>query len=352
MAQVWWTERVSHHRERRGSPAQPPGHRPTFQAPGTHRRERADDERARSNWQIQGPFRLQPAEVPGRQRRRGSRRRGRPVVAVPRGRLQHDHHERERPPGHVVRRVGHVGERRRSKASPRRTAVNAGSPRATSRSRPPSAVPHRHLPDGLVRRAGCPQDRLDHAVDSLPGTSRSRTATTTSASSTAATGSSRPPGTCLPTPSPACTSPTSSRIDDPGVTNRLRVRRPQRRSAGRHHLPDLRHHLPGVQRLGWQQPLQRHLGLRPGRQGQLQPTAAARRHREHLPLRRAAAAPLARAQRLRRRLLRRRRRARDRRQPPEQPKIFLSQGHDEYWSGPAARPRRGGPRQRREPASS
>ena len=59
--------------------------------------------------------------------------------------------------------------------------------------------------------------------------------------------------------------------------------------------------------------------------------------------------PLARAQRLRRQLLHRRRQPTGAAREILEHKVFLSVGHDEYWSGDAARQRRGGARRRRQP---
>ena len=88
---------------------------------------------------------------------------------------------------------------------------------------------------------------------------------------------------------------------------------------------------------------------RAGLQGQLQPPVHHPRHarrQDGSVQRRVPDGPLARAQRLRRQLLHRRRHRPPRHAEILNHKVFLSVGHDEYWSGAAARQRRGGARRR------
>ena len=100
-------------------------------------------------------------------------------------------------------------------------------------------------------------------------------------------------------------------------------------------VPDLRHHLAGVQQLRRQQPVRR---ARPaGRAYKVsynRPFTTARHVGRGLGLqRRVPDGALARSQRLRRQLLHRRRHRPARRGAAANHKVFLSVGHDEYWSG-------------------
>ena len=88
---------------------------------------------------------------------------------------------------------------------------------------------------------------------------------------------------------------------------------------------------------------------RPGLQGQLQPAVPDRRQRERVLGRRVPAGPVAGAQRLRRHLHDLRRHRPAGRASCCNHKVFISSGHDEYWSAGPAGQRRGRPRRRRQP---
>ena len=116
-----------------------------------------------------------------------------------------------------------------------------------------------------------------------------------------------------------------------------RLRRPRRREPLRHPVPDLGHHLAGLQPVRRQQPLRRRPGTDPAAPTRSATTArsppAAPSPEDWVVQRRVPDGPLARAQRLRRQLHHRRRHRPPRRRAARDHKVFLSVGHDEYWSG-------------------
>ena len=196
-------------------------------------------------------------------------------------------------------------------------------------------LPHRHLPPGLLRRNGRAQGRHHQPRLDCRKPAGLSDATPRPAWSTAATGPSRPRGRSRPTRSRASTSRKLVR-DDTAWRQPHRLRRARRRGPLADAVPDLRHHLAGLQQLRRQQPL-RGQPRRPRLQGQLQPavhhSAVSRRTPGELALqRRVPDGPLAGAQRLRRAAT-----------PPAstptaaarellEHNVFLSVGHDEYWS--------------------
>ena len=137
-------------------------------------------------------------------------------------------------------------------------------------------------------------------------------------------------------PSPASISPRRSRTDTGGASHIVFIVRDDA-SHCRPAVPDVRHDLAGLQPVRRQQPLRRRARDQPGPrlQGQLQPAVHdARNDSRRLGLqRRIPDGAMARSERLQRRLHLRRRHRPARRRGLQQHKVFLSVGHDEYWSG-------------------
>ena len=129
--------------------------------------------------------------------------------------------------------------------------------------------------------------------------------------------------------SPSCAGPTHDRREP------HHLHRPRRRRALGPAVPDLGHDLAGVQQLRRQQPVHR-VARRPRVQGELQPAVQHARSgtRRGLRLqRRVSDDPLARGERLRRRRTSAGVDTDRVRRPAAQHNVFLSVGHDEYWSG-------------------
>ena len=116
-------------------------------------------------------------------------------------------------------------------------------------------VPHRHLPDGLLPGQRRAQGRDDHRPRQSPQVQPARPdRTRRPAWSTAATGRSRRSWE-VPADRDSGHLLRQARPRRHRRRQPHRLRRPQRRQALRPPLPDLRHHLAGVQRLRRQQPL-------------------------------------------------------------------------------------------------
>ena len=289
-------------------------------------------------------------------RPRGSRSRRRPVRRARRRRAPTRSSSRTaRPAARAASGTSRAPATRASRASRPTSASTTGETVSFKISTPAHELPHRHLPHGLLRRQRRAQGRDDHAVGQ-PAAEPARLPddTTTglidcgnwAVSASWAVPADRGLGHLL-------RQPRARRRHRRGEPHRLR--RPRRRRPLGRLLPDLRHHLAGLQRTtaatACTSAARVGRGAAPTRSATTGPfiTRAVSSGRGLGLQRRVPDGPLAGAQRLRRQLL----------PPASTPiataslirnhKVFMSVGHDEYWSGAAARERRGRARRGRQP---
>ena len=191
-----------------------------------------------------------PPDRPGRLQRERHRLRE-PAARAPRERLGHRRRRRLLHPG-----LRHPDQRQRRRAD--RLQDRHRRPRLLDQDLPTRLLPGQRGARGRHRR---------RRRRPPPAASRPAPPTRRPRSTTAAPGRSRPPGTCRPRPCPGSTSPASIRGDTGGDSHiPFIVRNDGNTSTVA--VPDLRHHLAGLQQL-------RRLELLPRRAPTAAPTSSA-----------------------------------------------------------------------------